>query len=882
MSLKKTAFLSVAVMLVSSLAWAVPDGPCARCKESPDDHLVPTAPALQTALRELWPESNLRVVEGSENSINIVGEASSAENVKHVMNFASIFHLNVINGITVGVQPQIQLQLLIAEVDCGKLELKGFDFKRACEFGSSSSIPVSSPKLAKTTNPHEVRAWLRELKQEDSAKIVAQPTLVTLNGRTASMIVGGECPVVLPTDSGKFIVETREYGIRVEFKPIILSDGRIRLEMNFEHSSLDYANGVEVEGQTVPGVTSRRLTTSAEVAPNEALVVCGLHCPLKCIANCKPQQPRELILMVNHQLVKPFVGASEPAQASTPPAVFVKPVTTEPHSSLAAHAPAKTDGEIKVVHGRSRVMHSRDEVVRSHVADPDVVDLVQFSAKEITIVGLNRGATTVTLWRHGKQAPLCLFVKVIKDPESSEDDNADLGKLEERINEMLPNSHIKLVPVAQKIVMLGEASDANEASQILAIVRHHETLCANEPSRFCQGAGGCMVFPQPVPTMCSSVVNMLTIRPTVQVAATEIESDAEQPHAPAILLTPSGGDPNRDEPTIEPRIRLAQVRVHESPTNKTLFGRGVRANVGLVGEIVDADTIKQMKMCLQSGCEQKSHCQNCHGKCCDQVVELQRIDSDDCDEEEDDDVESFIEQVLHAQMQHLESMMRARLAHERELLEAKAAADSALAKLKAEHADEILRLRLDHVAEMQNLKETVWGMERRSLELQHQQALAHERHIAELRVQHADEFQAQRIVALRSEIRQLQEKNDANCPECKPVTDLASTREHAPRHVADPEELPVLVEDLASGRVRYSPVPPKPTVHVGAQPVHDSVERVEFSTPPLMTSHSSRAEMERLRREVARLRSLVEDVLCIAPDSPPAPKPHVPDDEDED
>ncbi len=128
------------------------------------------------------------------------------------------------------------------------------------------------------------------------------------------------------------------------------------------------------------------------------------------------------------------------------------------------------EGEIKVIRGRSRVMHSRGEIYRSHVADPEIVDIVQFSSKEISIVGLERGATTVTLWMNGNEWPITVLVRVIRDPEMENIRERDYGILEARLNEMFPNSHIRLVPVANKVAVMGQARDAKEASQIIAIV----------------------------------------------------------------------------------------------------------------------------------------------------------------------------------------------------------------------------------------------------------------------------------------------------------------------------------------------------------------------------------------------------------------------------
>ena len=62
------------------------------------------------------------------------------------------------------------------------------------------------------------------------------------------MVVGGEFPIVVPQQQGTFSIEFREYGNRLEFVPVVLGGGRIRLEVRPELSQLDYANGVAIPG----------------------------------------------------------------------------------------------------------------------------------------------------------------------------------------------------------------------------------------------------------------------------------------------------------------------------------------------------------------------------------------------------------------------------------------------------------------------------------------------------------------------------------------------------------------------------------------------------------------------------------------------------------
>jgi hypothetical protein len=356
----------------------------------------------------------------------------------------------------------------------------------------------------------------------------------------------------------------------------------------------------------------------------------------------------------------------------------------------------------------------------------------------------------------------------------------------------------------------------------------------------------------------------------------EDEADAEEPHRPAILLTPAEPSLDCESNCTRPHAHLAHVLTDEcQPYRNTLRG-GANMDAGLAGRILMSDSVKACQACREACCDDPNTCDEdndcCRRECTPAGNKCQQVSCDDdaycCDRE----VESFIHQVLQAQMQYLESMMRARLEHERQLLEARAGAESALGKQQVQHAEHVLNLRSEHLAEIYQIKQEFWGsIHEQALRVQ---AVEHERELSALRQQHTEQLQSERIASLEAEIRSL--RSHRGLFETERVAhspDAVHQSRSAPRRI--PVEMPLQVEDLASGRVRYAPLPPKPDNVVLYQP-RDVVERVEFSTPPISTGQTMWNELECLRIEVSRLRVLVEDMLCFTPDFPPAPVPQPP------
>ncbi len=131
----------------------------------------------------------------------------------------------------------------------------------------------------------------------------------------------------------------------------------------------------------------------------------------------------------------------------------------------------KVQQDLEVIQRRSQLIVTRSGIVRTAIADPTVIDVVQYSPTEISIIGIQRGATTLTLWFENSPEPLIYLVKVIRDPSLDDQRRIDYGKLERKLVVLFPNSKVYLIPLSSKIIVKGQARDAEEAARILQVVR---------------------------------------------------------------------------------------------------------------------------------------------------------------------------------------------------------------------------------------------------------------------------------------------------------------------------------------------------------------------------------------------------------------------------
>jgi pilus assembly protein CpaC len=166
----------------------------------------------------------------------------------------------------------------------------------------------------------------------------------------------------------------------------------------------------------------------------------------------------------------PFTG-----QPSHQPATVIQQVQNSPQAARQVHRlieklPEAQD-DLEIIERRSQLVVTRANVLRMAIGDQSIIDIVQYTPKEFSIIGMGRGATTLTLWFEGEQDPLIYTIRTIRDPSLNKQRELDYGQLERRIAEMYPNSKVYLIPFSWKIVVRGQARDQEEASHILNIIR---------------------------------------------------------------------------------------------------------------------------------------------------------------------------------------------------------------------------------------------------------------------------------------------------------------------------------------------------------------------------------------------------------------------------
>ncbi|HTM50285.1 MAG TPA: pilus assembly protein N-terminal domain-containing protein [Bryobacteraceae bacterium] len=259
-----------------------------------DQNLEP----ITKLLKETFPNENIDV-RASRDSASLNGRVSSAVVAERAVALVTPLLKSVVNNLQVAPGPidkQIVLHVKFAELDRVRSEQLGLNIFSTGATNTIGSVstgqffggqvsPSGALSLADALNIFAFRpdlnlaATLRALQSNNVLQILAEPNLVTTNGKEASFLAGGEFPVPVIQgggNAGAVTVQFREFGIRLKFLPIVTANGTIKMHVQQELSTIDLNNAVVLSGFTIPALSTRRTETDVELGEGQSFAIAGM------------------------------------------------------------------------------------------------------------------------------------------------------------------------------------------------------------------------------------------------------------------------------------------------------------------------------------------------------------------------------------------------------------------------------------------------------------------------------------------------------------------------------------------------------------------------------------------------------------------------------
>jgi len=256
----------------------------------------------------VFPDEQITVTP-SRSAIVLSGHVTTEDVAKRAGELAAAYSKNVVNVLTfgpVGAQ-EVLLEVKFAEVDRSALTQLGANlFSTGAGntigtattgqyggFGSQSITQTTGqtgPFSENQTISNVLNLMLfrpdihlgvvvEALQSKNLLQILAEPNLIAVNGKKASFLAGGQFPFPIVQPGAGFTAVTisfKEFGVKLEFTPVIMPNGNIHLTVAPEVSTLDFADALTISGFTVPALSTRKAETEFELRDGQSFIIAGL------------------------------------------------------------------------------------------------------------------------------------------------------------------------------------------------------------------------------------------------------------------------------------------------------------------------------------------------------------------------------------------------------------------------------------------------------------------------------------------------------------------------------------------------------------------------------------------------------------------------------
>jgi pilus assembly protein CpaC len=308
----------------------------------------PDIGGLERQVRTLFPDLPIRL-SATGNAVVVSGEIRDALAARRVLEIVRASGASVINNLVAPSALQVMLHVRIAEVNRSAIQQLGSDMfltnpHRYGEVEELSTLQIEtlSSGLVRLfllgDNGAALESVIRALRTRGDFRSLAEPNLVTLEGEEATFLAGGEFPFPSVQGAGgseRVTIEWKEFGVRLNFTPWVTNDGRIRLNVAPEVSSLDFANGLQFAGYVVPAILTRRTATDVELRPGQHLAIAGL------LDNQQEASVSKIPLLGDIPIIGTFFSMRERRDRQTELLVIVTPYIVEPTDAPPAVPPGE-------------------------------------------------------------------------------------------------------------------------------------------------------------------------------------------------------------------------------------------------------------------------------------------------------------------------------------------------------------------------------------------------------------------------------------------------------------------------------------------------------------------------------------------------------------
>ncbi len=267
-------------------------------------HVQMDTDKVEEMIHELYPNENVQI-KGLRNQLVLTGHVTTPANSNNIARLVAQYAHEarggqgaveidevVTNMLSVAGEQQVMLKVKIIEASRSALKDLGIETRlgessignfgaavgAASALGLSGGTQLGLLALNYSSGSFGPLSFLaRALEQEGIVNTLAEPNLTAISGEQAGFLAGGEVPIPTEIDrNGNLVYEFRPFGVSLNFRPTVMSENRISMEMTTEVSSATYDENLQLQGINIPTFNVRRADTTVELPSGGTLMIAGL------------------------------------------------------------------------------------------------------------------------------------------------------------------------------------------------------------------------------------------------------------------------------------------------------------------------------------------------------------------------------------------------------------------------------------------------------------------------------------------------------------------------------------------------------------------------------------------------------------------------------
>lgn len=121
-----------------------------------------------------------------------------------------------------------------------------------------------------------LNASLQALVTSGKARILSRPSITTMSGQKAKILIGGRIPIPTSAGDGQIAIDWRDYGVKLDIEPVVDADNKITSKVHAEVSTLDYGHSVKENDFSIPAIASREAEAMINVRSGMTMAIGGL------------------------------------------------------------------------------------------------------------------------------------------------------------------------------------------------------------------------------------------------------------------------------------------------------------------------------------------------------------------------------------------------------------------------------------------------------------------------------------------------------------------------------------------------------------------------------------------------------------------------------